>query len=186
MKILFMRPPAPNILKHLQILNSEPLELEYLHTVAQQHGWDDMIYDGFNNKKNAREIMKTFQPDVVAITGYITQEKLMLKYAKTAKEINPNIITVIGGVHAQLNYERLYSPDVDYVFRSEDVNAFGNLLDFFAGNSLDLSTISGLCWRENGSWIRRWLKLDSFISLWDWKPSPTGNLKATINKYPLM
>ena len=153
MKVLFMRPPAPNILKHLQILNSEPLELEYLHTIAQQCGWEDMIYDGFNTRKSAREVMQEFQPDVVGITGYITQENLILKYAKTAKEVNPNVITIIGGVHAQLNYERLYSADTDYVFRSEDVNAFGELLDFFAGDSLDLNTISGLCRRENGDWL---------------------------------
>jgi len=147
-----MRPPAPNILKHLQILNSEPLELEYLHTIAMRRGWDDMIYDGFNSKDSAKKRMKTFQPDVVAITGYITQEKLMLKYAKIAKEINPDIITIIGGVHAQLNYERLYDPSVDYVFRSEDMNAFGDLLNHFAGNPLDLATVSGLCYRSNGIW----------------------------------
>ena len=153
MKILLMRPPAPNILKHLQILNSEPLELEYLHTVAQQQGWEDMIYDGLNARYSARQAISDYMPDVVAVTGYITQEKLMLKYAKIAKGINPATITVLGGVHAQLNFERLYSPDVDYVFRSEDVNAFGDLLRFFAGGVLDLSTISGLCYRQNDEWI---------------------------------
>ena len=152
MRLLLVRPPAPNILKHLQLINSEPLELEYLHTISMQHGWEDIIYDGFNTKKSIREVITTFCPDVVSITGYITQEKLMLKYAKTAKAINPEIITVIGGVHAQLNCERLYSSDVDFVFRSEDVNAFGDLLSYFAGNGLDLSAVNGLCYRENGVW----------------------------------
>ena len=147
-----MRPPAPNILKHLQILNSEPLELEYLHTIAAARDWDDLIYDGFNTNKSAQEIIKSFKPDVAAVTGYITQEKLMLKYIKTAKSINPDIITIIGGVHAQLNFERLYDADLDYVFRSEDVNAFGDLLDYFAGGELDLSTVNGLCYRVNGKW----------------------------------
>jgi radical SAM superfamily enzyme YgiQ (UPF0313 family) len=147
-----MRPPAPNILKHLQILNSEPLELEYLHTVARRRGWDDMIYDGFNTKKSARDVMKSFQPDVVAVTGYITQENLMKKYVKTAKEVNPSVVTVVGGVHVQLNFERMYTADVDYVFRSENVNAFGDLLAYFMGSALDLSTVSGLCYRENGEW----------------------------------
>lgn len=152
MKILLMRPPAPNILKHLQILNSEPLELEYLHTIAGQCGWEDNIYDGFNSKDSARQRIKTFQPDVVAITGYITQEKLMLKYAKIAKEINSEIIIIIGGVHAQLNYERLYNPHVDYVFRSEDMDAFGDLLNYFEGSQPDLNSISGLCYRYNDTW----------------------------------
>jgi len=148
-----MRPPAPNILKHLQILNSEPLELEYLHTAAAAHGWDTYIYDGFNTKTRAQKIILQYKPDAVAITGYITQEKLMLKYAAAAKAINPDIITIIGGVHAQLNYERFYAESVDYVFRSEDMNAFGWLLDSFNGKIVDLTKISGLCTRnEDGKY----------------------------------
>ena len=152
MKILLVRPPAPNILKHLQIINSEPLELEYLHTIASEREWEDMIYDGFNTKYSIKKTISDYAPDVVAITGYITQEKLMLGYAETAKKANPRIITIIGGVHAQLNYDRLYSPHVDYVFRSEDVNEFGDMLDSFSGKELDLSTINGLCYKEEGSW----------------------------------
>jgi len=145
-----MRPPAPNILKHLQIINSEPLELEYLHTVAVLHGWEDIIYDGFNETISAREIIEREKPDAVAITGYITQQNLMIKYARTAKAADPGIITLIGGVHAQLNYDSFYGSGVDYVFRSEDVGAFGVLLDFWAGASTDLSQISGLCYKQNG------------------------------------
>ena len=152
LKVLLMRPPAPNILKHLQILNSEPLELEYLHTVAAQHGWEDMIFDGFNTKKSVQKTMQEFAPDVVAVTGYITQENLMIKYAELAKKINPGITTIIGGVHAQLNFERFYGDAVDFVFRSEDVNQFGMLLDHFAGNPLNLSEINGLCYKTDGEY----------------------------------
>ena len=44
MKILLVRPNAVNILQHLQVINSEPLELEYLHTIAKENNWEDMIY----------------------------------------------------------------------------------------------------------------------------------------------
>lgn len=45
MKILLVRPGAPNVLSFTNILDSEPLELEYLHTGLKEAGYDDMIYD---------------------------------------------------------------------------------------------------------------------------------------------
>ncbi len=157
MKVMLMRPPAPNILKYLQILNCEPLELEYLHTVAARQGWEDVIFDGFNTKLSARKAMEAEQPDVVAITGYITQQNLVIKYAEMAKSVNPDVITIIGGVHAQLNFSNFYCDAVDYVFRSENVNEFGTLLDYLAGMPADLSAISGLCYREGGNYTENLL-----------------------------
>ena len=72
MKILLVRPAAVNILQHLQVINSEPLELEYLYTVAQKHNWEPFIYDGFNSNKSLTKTIKEFKPDVIGITGYIT------------------------------------------------------------------------------------------------------------------
>lgn len=153
MKILLVRPSAVNILQYLQVINSEPLELEYLYTVAKEKGFEVLIYDGFNNKKSLTKTIIQFQPNIVAITGYITQEKLILKYTKIIKSIDSNIITVIGGVHAQLNYKNFYSDYTDFVFRSEDMQAFGVFLNSFYDDSIKLSEINSLCWKNNGIWI---------------------------------
>ncbi len=153
MKILLVRPEPVNILQYLQIINSEPLELEYLYTVANNLGWNSEIYDGFNTKHSLTKTLKTFQPDIIGITGYITQESLMLKYTKLAKKINPNIITIIGGVHAQLNYKNFYCANTDFVFRSEDMVAFGELLENISQNKSDFSQINGLCWKNGCEWV---------------------------------
>ncbi len=154
MKILLVRPAAVNILQHLQVINSEPLELEYLYTIAKEHKWIPLIYDGFNCKKSLTRMLKEFQPDLIGITGYITQENLILKYVDLAKKINPNIKTIIGGVHAQLNYKNFYIDNTDFVFRSEDMNAFGELLENITASNTDFSKINGLCWRKNNKWIQ--------------------------------
>jgi radical SAM superfamily enzyme YgiQ (UPF0313 family) len=158
MKLALIRPPAPNLLKRLQILNCEPLELEYLYTVAKANGWEAYIYDGFNSKSGPKEFLAREAPDVVAITGYNAQQDEMIRYAKIAKSVNPNVITVIGGVHAQLNYENFYGKAVDYVFRSEDVNAFGRLLKCYSPDnnptSLEiLENISGLCRKAGDGYL---------------------------------
>ena len=154
MKVLLIRPQAPNKLSFTKILDNEPLELEYLHTVLANAGYDDYIFDGLIERQTVAEAMRREKPDVVAITGYITQEKLMLEFCKKAKEINPNIVTIIGGVHAQRNYEHFYSPLVDYIFRSECCNSFLDLISYVDKNSkLEVSKINGLCYPSaDGAW----------------------------------
>ncbi len=72
----------------------------------------------------------------------------MERMAALAKKCCPACTVVIGGVHAQLNYRRLYWPAVDFVFRSEDV---GELAALLAGRR-DPKNVSGLCWRTERGW----------------------------------
>jgi len=128
MKVLLVRPQAPNKLSFTKILDNEPLELEYLHTVLANAGYEDYIYDGLLEKQTVLETIMREKPDVIAITGYITQQKLMIQFCETAKNINPEIATIIGGVHAQRNYENFYEPNVDFICRSESCDAFVELI----------------------------------------------------------
>lgn len=151
MKVLLIRPPAPNALSFTKVLDNEPLELEYLHTALQGEGHEDYIYDGLVEDRSVREVIRNYEPQVVAITGYITQEILMKKYAKQAKEINPHITTIIGGVHAQLNYERFYDEAIDYITRSESMEVFIEIIKAVESLQGDKSHINGLCYQEEGN-----------------------------------
>lgn len=156
---MLIRPEAPNILSFVKVLDSEPLELEYLHTVLMQNGFTDYIHDGLIEKESVQKSIIREQPDVVAITGYITQEKLMRKFCQQAKEINPRIITMVGGVHAQRNSERFYDESIDYIVKSEGCHDFMDLIFHIDGNKkVELSQINGLCYKKNGLWQNNELK----------------------------
>ncbi len=148
MKVLLVRPQAPNTLSFINILDNEPLELEYIYTQLTADGMDCYIYDGIIEKKSISDTIKREKPDAIAISGYITQEKLMLSYCKIAKEISPSIITIIGGVHAQLNYTRLYNDNVDYIYRSESLVELSRLLQ-----GEKLATINGLVYKNGSEYI---------------------------------
>ncbi len=148
MKVLLVRPQAPNTLSFINILDNEPLELEYIYTVLSKDGFDCYIYDGIIEKISVKDTILREKPDVIAISGYITQEKLMLKYSKIAKEINPDIITVVGGVHAQLNYERMKDKFVDYIYRSEGISDLSALLK---GEKLE--NINGLVYKNADEYV---------------------------------
>lgn len=108
MKVLLVRPFINNILTISGFLDTEPLELEYLYTACMQCNITAQIYDGILETVPFTQVLKTFKPDVVAITGYLTQERTMQRYATLTKQYNSSIKIIIGGVHAQINYERLF------------------------------------------------------------------------------
>ncbi|MBP1762897.1 MAG: B12-binding radical protein, partial [Firmicutes bacterium] len=159
MKVLLVRPPAPNKLSFTKILDNEPLELEYLHTVLSNGGHSDYIYDGLIETVSIEDAIRREKPDALAVTGYITQEKLMLAFCMKAKEINSSIITILGGVHAQLNYQRFYAPQVDYIMRSESMDAFGLLIETIVHpRKEELVRINGLCYQGSEGWVENTLQ----------------------------
>lgn len=148
MKVLLIRPQAPNKLSFINILDNEPLELEYLDTELQHRGFESYIYDGLIETTSVRDTIARENPDVVAVTGYITQQNLMIEYCRLAKENNSQTITIVGGVHVQRNYEAFYHDSIDYLLRSESVHDFGELL---AGT--DLSAINGLIYKKDSQFV---------------------------------
>ena len=150
MKILFVRPGHAGFLSRLQIVQVEPLELEILTAVAHAAGWASRIFDGLIEGQPFRRMVKTYRPDVVAITGYITQQKMILDLAAAAKRIDPAIKVVVGGVHAQLNYRDFFHPSVDYIVHASGVRPFKELL--LAGFAMPENT-AGICYQSaGGSW----------------------------------
>ncbi|WP_010246693.1 B12-binding domain-containing radical SAM protein [Acetivibrio cellulolyticus] len=149
MKVLLIRPQAPNKLSFINILDNEPLELEYLYTELKNRGIESYIYDGLIENISVKDTIFREKPDVVAVTGYITQQKLMIEYCSLAKEFNSNIITVVGGVHVQRNYEQFYDDNIDYLLRSESVFDFGELL-----SGTELSKINGLIYKKEGQYVK--------------------------------
>lgn len=153
MKVLLVRPEIPNLFKYANLITSEPLELEYLYTEIIALGHAAMIFDGVFEKKEYVKVLEEFAPDLVAITGYITQENLMKTYALEAKRHNPHVLTVVGGVHVQLNPDRFKVTGVDYIFRSESMKAFSEFMDAIACGKTTFEPINGLMHKDRDDWI---------------------------------
>lgn len=147
MKVLLVRPLLLNPLTVTRSMDCEPLELEYLAAACAAAFANWRIYDGIVEGRGFSRVVREFSPDVVAVTGYITQENRIRRYAQLAKAAHPGCRVVVGGVHAQLNYQRLYFPEVDYVLRGESMEAFQRLLRAIEGNG-GWEAIPGLCYRD--------------------------------------
>lgn len=93
-----------------------------------------------------------FGPDVVGISSlFSSQAGRAFHVADLVKELNRNIVVVLGGIHASEMYIKVMEsqPSVDYILRGE--GDFG--LDAFVTtlvNGGDVRTLPGVAWREDG------------------------------------
>lgn len=153
MNVLLVRPGSTNIIANIDVINLEPLELEYLYTVALEEKVNCRIFDSLLDKRKLKDVLKAFRPDIVAICGYITQEPLMLEYSKSVKEYDPSVKVMVGGVHAQVNYERFFVSTIDYIIHSSSLEPFKKLIRLgMEPDASVLKAIDGICYRKAGVW----------------------------------
>lgn len=137
------------------IIENECLELEYISTILKEKGHKVYLYDGQVEQRTVEEKIKTYNPDIVYVCGRTRQENFMLEYCETAKRNNENTITIIGGLHAQLCYERMYKDDVDYILTTFDIYKILDIIDYhFSNKKVNLDNIEGICHKKDNSWIK--------------------------------
>ncbi|NNF74931.1 MAG: radical SAM protein [Flavobacteriaceae bacterium] len=113
MKILLVRPPVPSQtigLKHIMIC--EPLELEYI--AANLDGHNLMIFDHLV-ERGFKKRFSEFKPDIVISSCYKTGTNEVIKIFRYVKSINPDCLTIVGGVHATLIPEDFADIAVDII-----------------------------------------------------------------------
>lgn len=137
------------------IIENECLELEYISAMLKDKGHKIFLYDGQVEKQSVETKIKEYNPDIVYVCGRTRQENFMLEYCNTAKQINSKILTIIGGLHAQLCYERMYKDYVDYILTTFDIYKLLDIIDYnFYNKEINLSTIDDICYKDNNTWIK--------------------------------
>jgi radical SAM superfamily enzyme YgiQ (UPF0313 family) len=111
-------------LKHLMVC--EPLELEYVAAGLGEH--DVEILDLIVEKGLERRLNR-FRPQVVATSSYITGVNEAIKVCRAAKRRNPEVWTVVGGVHASRVPEDFADPGVDVIALGDGATLMPELLD---------------------------------------------------------
>ncbi len=136
------------------VIENECLELEYISTIIKENGYEVNIYDGQVEKESVQSRIRKLNPDVVYVCGRTRQENFMLEYCEEAKKFNKDIITIIGGLHAQLSYERMYKDYVDYILTTFDVFKILDIVDYSIKKlDLDLKSVDGICFKKDNKWV---------------------------------
>lgn len=175
-KILLITPPY-----HSGVVESAGVWLNvgfvYLAGSLRAAGYEPIIYDAMSYWDGYDEIEKKIrevEPAVVATTAFTAEIVDALQVLKLAKEVDGDIVTVIGNVHPTFCYEEIlrdHAPVVDFIVRGEGEVTLVELMDTVYADG-DLREIKGLAYRENGETVttapRGFIKdLDSLPTAWD-------------------
>ncbi len=157
-----------------------PLTFVYLAGAVRDAGFEPIIYDAMTKQHNFEDIRKMIEdvkPDFVATTAITSTISDALEILKITKELNPEIVTIIGGVHPTFMYkEVLLNNSVDYVVRGEGEETIKELLLCIRSNG-NTSDIKGIAYKSGHNIVvtqpRPFIEdLDCLSTAWDlieWK-----------------
>ncbi|MCI5141745.1 MAG: radical SAM protein [Candidatus Electrothrix sp. ATG1] len=75
----------------------------------------------------------------------------MLAHARTVRQLRPEAVVIVGGVHAELNQADFQKSEVDLIVHSGGVFTF---IDILSRERSDWSNIAGISWQdEQGQWL---------------------------------
>ena len=135
MKILLVRPrPEKETIGLQHVMIVEPMELEVIGALVRPQD-QVIIVDMIIEKRSIEYYIKKHQPDMVGLTGYITNVGTINHMCSEIKSINPEIVTVVGGVHCEVCPEDFNDPMVDFRVVRNAVTVFPKLLDHIDGKS---------------------------------------------------
>jgi len=153
MKVLLVKP----ILEKQRVWHyTPPLGLGYLATSIREK-FDVEILDCINEQIGLlrfRDYVKDKKPDIVGFMFYTSEENSIRASLKAVKEINSDIITVVGGPHPSVMPEETLEqiPETDYIFVSEAEIGFPQFLEVLSDTGKNsnekLKNIPGLGWRD--------------------------------------
>jgi radical SAM superfamily enzyme YgiQ (UPF0313 family) len=152
MRILLLRVAATT--KYMsamyEVVRMEPLSLEYLGAAVKadhdvklfdmrvQGGWDGL-----------RRVLASWQPQVVGVGGDTCEASACKRVLALAKELDPTVLTVVGGIHATTMPGDFLHPAIDLVCINEGVFAFKEIIEE-AERGRDFKRIHGLGVNEGG------------------------------------
>lgn len=129
MKLLLIRPrPEKETIGLQHIMIVEPLELEILGAVKRKCD-TAVIADMILQKKPIEYFLSVHQPDVICVTGYITNVGTIKNICSDAKKYNSRIITIVGGVHCEVCPEDFDDKSIDFRVIRNAVTVFPQLLE---------------------------------------------------------
>ncbi|MFC7335372.1 magnesium-protoporphyrin IX monomethyl ester anaerobic oxidative cyclase [Rhodocista pekingensis] len=138
--------------------NWPPAWAAYLAGALKQAGYTDFIFvDAMTNNLSEDEVRAIFEkekPDLVGATSITPSIYKAERLLQIAKEVNPKIVTILGGIHATFMYQQVLSeaPWVDAIARGEGEAILVNLCRAIEDGTwaTDRKSIKGIAFIEDG------------------------------------
>jgi anaerobic magnesium-protoporphyrin IX monomethyl ester cyclase len=140
------------------------IEIEILDCQAEHMNWEGLS-----------QYIESTDPSIVLTSGFTCNAYSCARTAEIAKQVNNDIITVVGGIHfSSIPEESLINfPEIDYIIRGEGEQTLVELIRTM-NNGKKIDKIKGISYRHKGKIIHTSPR--PFITNLDTLPYPAYHL----------
>ncbi len=152
LRILVCKPRlAIQTIKLNRFIRCEPLEMEYLYTVLQDH--DIYLLDGIVDRRDPVRMASKLKSQIVLFTSFITNISTVLKTAAQLKALDDPPLIFVGGPHAEVVPEDFYYKDIDGVFFANQLEGIVSVINRIQQNK-PYQGVPGGAFPINGKFVR--------------------------------
>jgi len=188
LKVILIDPPPKRYIEHHDSRKYPHLGLAYIAAYVKAQGINVQVIDSKFERLDMTQVEQRLiqtGPDIVGISAMTHEIHQAGEVATLAKKHFPNVIAVIGGVHATALPERTVTefPIFDFAVYGEGEISFYELISSISKNS-SYENIKGIVFRTpNG--VRRNEPRELIADL-DELPPPAWELFPRAEEYPIM
>lgn len=160
MKILIIYPYPLFDRSQGEDISVVPIGVYYVGALLKEQGYDVEILNWYNIHKSPQKIVATFRakkPDIIGFSILNANRWGGIELAKIAKEVDPNVKIVFGGVAATFLWKHFLThfPVIDFVVIGEGEYAFLNLVQVIEqGHDKGLQDTRGIAFRQGSRVVR--------------------------------
>ena len=160
MKILLIYPYCLESRLHEEDISVVPQGVYYIAALLKKHAYDVEILNWHDINKTPDKIKHHLlqkNPDIIGFSILQANRWGAIEIARIAKQINPDIKIVFGGIGATFLWHHFLThfPEIDYVAIGEGESSFLNLIQCFdEGKIKEIEKIKGLAFRKAGQAVR--------------------------------
>ena len=160
MKILLIYPYCLEARLHVDDINVVPQGVFYIAALLKKHSYDVEILNWYNinsSPQNIKSELMRKNPDVIGFSILHANRWGGIDIARMAKQVNPDVKIVFGGIGATFLWEHFLThfADVDFVVIGEGEYSFLHLIQCLdAGETDKIGQIKGLALRQDDRVIR--------------------------------
>lgn len=137
-----------------------PLGIGYLAAVLEKKGYNVNVIDCQVLNPTRSELESKFaqlQPDIVGVTSTTLTYEPVREIVKTAKQVCPRSVIILGGPHVTVLDERTLTeqPEADIVVRGEGEQTILELAQLISESKMkNLGEVGGITFKEKGNIFR--------------------------------
>jgi radical SAM superfamily enzyme YgiQ (UPF0313 family) len=155
-----VNPPSP----FLQTIPSgrPPLGLGYIKAYLTEQGYNVEIFDLSQlliniNSDLLKDMLRKYRPDVLGISCMTNTYRFARTICSIAKKFDPNILTIMGGVHPTFCDLQVLSenPSLDIVVRGEGEHTMLEILNALEKSNRHFDKILGITYRDTNGQVRQ-------------------------------